>query len=325
MRHAVAIALGAYILALALDAQPNPAAAPAPPSSLGEALSGNALVEYQNGRTLYAAGDFASALASFERAFSVTPDPRLLWNMAACERKLEHFVRVLELVDRYVRESGSMLSEQEREEAARVVTAVRGFVASVTISTQPEGAQVFVDDQAVGRTPLSAPVLVDPGPHRFRFVKAGYRQALRKESLGRGAELAIAVELVPETPAASTPRPEQGSPPIEPHPGPAEADAPSRMPPLLLAGAGLAVAATGAVLVALSSAKYSRLEQNCAPHCERDDWATWRSLETTGGVLLIGGGVALGAGLAWLFVLPDSRQQAWVRASGTSIAFGRQF
>src|SRR4051812_12715849 len=61
-----------------------PSAAPAPPS-LGDTLTGQARTEYDLGKILYRDGDFAAALVKFQKAYEISSEPRLLWNVAACE------------------------------------------------------------------------------------------------------------------------------------------------------------------------------------------------------------------------------------------------
>src|SRR5882724_2714841 len=91
------------ILTLPAEAQkaPNPkkgvptapAAPPAPPGPrpLSESLTGGAKSDYEAARLLYGDGDHAGALVKFQSAFDQSKEPRLLWNMAACEKNLRHY------------------------------------------------------------------------------------------------------------------------------------------------------------------------------------------------------------------------------------------
>src|SRR5262245_25502031 len=102
-----AVALNLATGALAFESGAHAQAAPAPraaassPQSLAESLPGEARANYDAGRVLFEDQDYAGALVKFERAFKHTPDPRLLWNMAACEKSLRHYARALELLERY--------------------------------------------------------------------------------------------------------------------------------------------------------------------------------------------------------------------------------
>jgi hypothetical protein len=157
---------------------------------LQEALPSDARAAYTEGRAEYAANDFAAALASFGRAFELSPDPRLLWNMAACERKLAHSARAIALIDRYVATGGALLTEDDRREAARWRAALAKNVAAVTITTEPAGVEVAVDDAPIGTTPFAAPIVVDGGARRVRFSRRGFRTVVRVEQVAPGTAVA---------------------------------------------------------------------------------------------------------------------------------------
>lgn len=57
-------------------------------------------------------------------------------------------------------------------ELRRRIAATTQPAVSITIDSQPRGAQVFIDDQAAGTTPTTAQV--SPAPHRVRIVRRGY-------------------------------------------------------------------------------------------------------------------------------------------------------
>src|SRR6478736_4874903 len=97
-------------LAPAAAAPPPTAKAPAGPKPLAETLTGEAKSAYDSARVLFGDGDFGGALVKFQAAYDKSKDPRLLWNMAACEKNLRHYARTLQLVRRYAAEGGSVLT-----------------------------------------------------------------------------------------------------------------------------------------------------------------------------------------------------------------------
>jgi len=176
-------------------AQPDASAPPAPPAassassadggddnSLAHALTGEAKALYDIGRASFRNGDAAAALANFQRAFERSGDPRLLWNMAACEASLKHWARAMTLVDRYVGSGGSLLSDRDREQAIRFRTAAKRFVATVDLTTDP-GVTVTVDGENVGATPLGSSLYLDAGKRRITFTKPGFRGVVRVETV----------------------------------------------------------------------------------------------------------------------------------------------
>ncbi|HEY6463074.1 MAG TPA: PEGA domain-containing protein, partial [Polyangiaceae bacterium] len=64
---------------------------------------------------------------------------------------------------------------------------MQGRVAHVTIKTHLPGADVVIDDQVVGKTPLPESLTVVPGPHEVELRRAGYVTARQDLQLGDGA------------------------------------------------------------------------------------------------------------------------------------------
>jgi PEGA domain len=171
----------AFALALVAVLLPSIARADAP-------LTGNAKSDDDLGRVLFAKGDYPGALAKFELAHQLATEPRILWNMAACHRKMGHFAKAITLVDEYVVAAAATLGDEDRREAVKTRDALRTHVASVTIATAPDGASIVVDGEAVGTTPLAAPILVDEGPHVVRYARQGFRSVTRTERVTGGTD-----------------------------------------------------------------------------------------------------------------------------------------
>lgn len=193
MKHRfLSVLLAAALGALACVA---PSSASAEESALGNALGGEAKALYEMGRGLFDKGDVAAALGRFTRAHELSKDPRLLWNVAACEASLKHYARAMTAVDRYLAASGSLLTERDRDQATRFRAAARPLVASVKIVGAPGPLTVAVDGEPVGATPLSETLYLDAGAHRVHFTKPGFRGVVRVESVAGGADVAWTVTL----------------------------------------------------------------------------------------------------------------------------------
>ncbi|HEY0466020.1 MAG TPA: hypothetical protein VGC79_17540, partial [Polyangiaceae bacterium] len=92
---------------------PQPAPLPVT-GSLADSLKGMAKADYAAAKILYEDGDFQGALQKLKASYEAAKDPRLLWNMAACEKNLRHYAEVARLVDRYLAEGGALVSPQDR-------------------------------------------------------------------------------------------------------------------------------------------------------------------------------------------------------------------
>jgi hypothetical protein len=175
-------------------AAPTPAAAP----TLSETLSGMAKAEYESAKVLYADKDYANAIVKFRRAYELSNDPRLLWNIAVCEKNLRRYTKMLASLRKYREDGGPLLTEQDRKDAAELTKAVEPFVSPLDLTTSVPGAAVFVDDEKVGTTPLGAPVMVDVGARKIRVVKPGFKEIVRSEEVVGGSALVLSVKLEKE-------------------------------------------------------------------------------------------------------------------------------
>jgi PEGA domain len=173
----------------------QPPAPPTPPAALGDALTGQAKDDYESGRILFDNGDNAGALVKFQHAFDLSSDSRLLWDMGACEKNLRHYVHVLRLVERYLHDGQTSITEAQRAEAAAVVRTVRSLVSSVRLIVNEAGASVFVDDEPVGTTPLMEGVLVDLGERRIRVSKPGFKEQVITQHVAGASDLTVSVVL----------------------------------------------------------------------------------------------------------------------------------
>jgi hypothetical protein len=180
-----------------------PAAPPAPPppdagpKPLAESLTGEAKAEYEAGRLAFQAGDYATASVKFAGAHERSHDARLLFNMAVCARKLNKWSKVLGFIERYKKEGGVLLTEQDRKDADDLIGTVKSFVSPLRLTIDPPGAKVFLDDEQVGVSPLAEPVLVDAGQRRIRVSKHGFQDFTRVEDAPGGKEIAAAISLKP--------------------------------------------------------------------------------------------------------------------------------
>jgi len=173
MTLVVRCALVASLLAgPAAHAQPAPASTKKP--LLSESLHGPAKEAHDSGRLLFVNGDFAGALTKFRQAYELSKDPRLLYQMAICEKNLRHYARMQSLLAQYLRDGGPNISAETRAAVETALSAIRNLVATLSVTANEPGATVLVDGEAVGRTPLGAPLLVDLGRHVLVAQKPGY-------------------------------------------------------------------------------------------------------------------------------------------------------
>jgi hypothetical protein len=171
------------------DPAPMPAPDALPRTPLSESLTGQAAIDYHAGRILFDDQDYAGAAIKFDRAYDESHDPRLLWNVAACEKNLRHYAKVSQLLERYVVAAGATMPPEHRADVNEVMRTMRLLISTVRISTDLPGALVFVDDEPVGSTPLPGPITLDLGRREFRLTKPGYKEQRFTRDVTGGSQL----------------------------------------------------------------------------------------------------------------------------------------
>jgi len=177
-------------------------AADSKPAALAVSLTGEAASAYQSARLLLDDGDRAGALEKFKRAYDLSHDPRLLWNMAACEKELRHYARAKALVSRYVREGGNKLTAENRAEAAETEAALQAFYSLISIEGAPAGARVLVDEVELGTAPLKESAALDLGHHVVRVEHEGYEPFTATLEVPGNTASSLLVSMKPEQAAA---------------------------------------------------------------------------------------------------------------------------
>ena len=101
-----------------------------------------------------------------------------------------------EIVDtRRGADAGPLLSAADRQEAKDLADAAKPLVSSLRVTVTEPGAEILVDDDKVGISPLAAPVLLDLGKRRIRVQKAGFKPFDRTEQVAGGTALTIIAAL----------------------------------------------------------------------------------------------------------------------------------
>ncbi len=195
-RRGLRAALSASLCLAALSGSVDASADPKPVKPLAVALTGEGKSAYEAGKLLYTDGDAAGALAKFRKAYDVSHDPRLLWNMAACEKSLRHYARAANLVSQYLKDAADMLTAENVASATETQKALRTFTSDVTLSSVPAGARILVDGEPVATAPLTSPLALDVGQRVVRVEASGYEPWETKVAVAGNEQLKVAVALV---------------------------------------------------------------------------------------------------------------------------------
>lgn len=158
---------------------------------------------FKSGVELFKEADFRAALVEFRRAYEKSKNPKILYNIAQCEYQLTDYVAALATFERYLKDAASVIDHARRVEVEEELPKLRARIASVTVRTNVPGARVSIDDEPVATTPLSAPIPLNPGPHRILARKDGYAEALQRIEVAGGETPTVTLTLS-ELPSART-------------------------------------------------------------------------------------------------------------------------
>jgi hypothetical protein len=191
-----------------------------PPAHVDSAAS-----HFRHGVALYKEGDYEGALVEFRRAQELTPNYRVLYDIGQSLYQLQRYAGALSAFEDYLAQGGTQLSPARRAAVEADLRALRARVGHLEIAVNVDGAEIRVDDQVVGTSPLAAPVLVSIGHRKITVVKADRVPVEKFVDIAMGDRAKIAFDLpapaaaspaapvtAKDAPVGSTPHDETGAP-----------------------------------------------------------------------------------------------------------------
>lgn len=159
----LALALSLTILTPSL-----PTFAQSPDAKMEEARS-----RYERGRQLYEEGAFDAALIEFQRAYDLAPSYKILYNIGQVHRQRNDYANALRVFNRYLKEGSAEMDAKRKADIEKEIAQLRGRVATLQISTNVPGAEILIDDESVGKTPLPQGIMVNSGKRKITATKEG--------------------------------------------------------------------------------------------------------------------------------------------------------
>jgi hypothetical protein len=190
-RHSLVLALAVALAAPSAAAQPQAAV------DVRAQLPDAAKHAWDAAKQLANAADYKGALVEFQRAYELSHNPRVLFNLGVTEKLLTHYARAVDAWDKELREGAGQLSAAESQELKNAVAIVQQFVTTIEVSANEEGATLFVDDYAIGKTPFAGPVRIDVGKHVLKLGKDGFVDAIKPVDVASGQVTPVQFRIEP--------------------------------------------------------------------------------------------------------------------------------
>lgn len=190
------LALSLIVTLAPTSAYAQGAPAGAKKGSPGAKDSDEASARFRSGVEFYKKRDFTAALVEFKKAYELAPNYRVLFNLGQTSRELDDYATALQAFEQYLEEGGKEVPPVRIRDVRGWIEELKKKVGRVTVETNVEGAEVLVDDVPMGETPLTDPIVVNVGRHKFTATLTGYTQVQRVIDVSGMEESTLTLELV---------------------------------------------------------------------------------------------------------------------------------
>jgi hypothetical protein len=245
--HAYRLKTLGCALALAVSVASS-ATAQSQPGPTGADAAQQADDHFLKGKAFMKAGNTRGAYEEYKAAWGLRKTYDTAANLGNVELQLgmprdaaEHMAYAL----RSYAVTGTTPDKLERMK--QVFAQARAQVGGITVKVSVDGAEVFVDDRSVGRSPIADELFVDPGSHVVTAQLQGFDPARTSVAVDKGGSQAATLTL---TRTAAPPPTSTGQPP----------PLPARPNKIVLVTGGVTAGAAvviGAVLLGVAAAKGS--------------------------------------------------------------------
>jgi hypothetical protein len=188
---------------------------------------------YKKGIKLYKKSKYEKALEAFKGAHEIVPETGNLYNIARCLHELGRMKEAVEYYDKYIAQEGP-----RKDKAEFLVDAIKQLPSKVTITTHPEGAEIFVDEE--WEPAGTSPVIIDiaPGKHRVTAKLEGHQDGMRVVVISYANSYSFTINLEETRPAVTF---EDEPRDVGPEAEAVHSERPGMLSHLVLLGGGVAV------------------------------------------------------------------------------------
>jgi hypothetical protein len=137
---------------------------------------------FERGLQLFEEKNYEAARVEFERAYSLAPSWKLLYNIGLCYGQRGDYVEAIKDLEQYLKEGGDEVPKPRVEEVNKELANLRPRVAQVTVKTNVPDADLQIDDAPQGKL-TSEPIRLNPGRRKIGLSKEGFFPATKVVTL----------------------------------------------------------------------------------------------------------------------------------------------
>ncbi len=171
---------------------------------------------FARGVELYQEGNYKAAVVEFRRSYEASRRFGVLYNVGQAQYQTVDYVGALTTFRRYLRDGGDKIPHARRAEVEQEIARLRTRVGRMNIKVAQAGAEITVDDDKVGMSPLPDEVLVSTGVRRVTVTKDGYKPFSKAIDVAGGDSTKVDVGLLPVTDGNEANEVSPPRPPVEP-------------------------------------------------------------------------------------------------------------
>ncbi len=155
---------------------------------------------FQSGVQLFKEAKYAEALAEFERAYEILPQPLVLYNIAGCHRELSHYSEAVSYYRRFLSEGKDKVKPARLAAAQAELDGILARIARVTVTVTPglSDVSLILDGTPIDKPEM--PLILPPGEHRLVARAAGRTETERSVRVASGDEIAVELKLAEQPP-----------------------------------------------------------------------------------------------------------------------------
>lgn len=168
---------------------------------------------FNEGVELFDKGQYDKARAAFRQAYALKPHPAVLINLAQSELYSDHAADAATHFAKFLREHPNA-SSTEVDAAKEGLKTAKAKIHELTLNVDVDGAEISVDGESVGQSPLADPLYLEPGERKLEAQYQGTVKSVtvKAQAGGSGEEtLQLAPSETKAVAAAPAPPPETES------------------------------------------------------------------------------------------------------------------
>jgi hypothetical protein len=154
-------------------------------------LEREARQRFERGVELTDSGQFNGAMVEFSRAYELTRNPQLLYNVAVTHEALGHFVEALATLDRYLAEAPPAVIQRRRADIDAALGRLRARVGTLAVALDHPGLTLRIDGVERPIARARAGLVVDAGRHRVALSAPGLEPREQDHDVAGGQTVVI--------------------------------------------------------------------------------------------------------------------------------------